>query len=76
MSNSKSNQELKIGDTVRLKSGGPKMTVAKLEDKYGQIYCVWFAGEYDKVYHDYFQPDTLQLVDKPNKKGTAFYKRS
>ena len=76
MSNNKSNQALKIGDTVQLKSGGPIITVNKIEEN-GEIYCKWFAGEhFDKVYHDYFQPDTLQLIDKPNKKGTAFYKRS
>ena len=33
--------ELKVGDVVRLKSGGPEMTVEEIsENKY--ITCVWF----------------------------------
>ncbi len=41
--------EFKKGDTVRLKSGGPLMTVSKLGD-YGPtgpedgVACVWFDG--------------------------------
>ena len=59
MDNSKPNQELKIGDVVKLKSGGPTMTVDNIE-KNGEIYCKWFAGEYDKVYYGYFKSDALQ----------------
>jgi len=61
MSNSASSQELKIGDVVKLKSGGPKMTVKYIE-KDGQIYCQWFAGEYDKVHYDSFPSGSLQLI--------------
>ena len=68
MSNGQVNQKLKIGDIVRLKSGGPLMTVSSFKDD--QVYCRWFAGEYDKVYIDYFLPDTLQLVVKIHKEGT------
>ena len=71
MNNDKSNQKFKIGDTVELKSGGPTMTVDSITEETGEIYCKWFAGEYDKVYHDYFQPGALQLVVKPHKKGTV-----
>jgi len=61
MSNSESSQKLKIGDVVKLKSGGPTMTVNNV-DKNGQIYCQWFAGEYDKAREGYFQSDSLQLI--------------
>ena len=77
MSNNKSNQALKIGDTVELKSGGPPMTITKY-DKYdgiGYFTCQWFAGE--KLEEDLFTPDSLQLaVKKPHEKGTVFYRRS
>jgi uncharacterized protein YodC (DUF2158 family) len=33
---------LKAGDVVRLKSGGPKMTVQGEGDFEGQILCQWF----------------------------------
>ncbi|WP_184100962.1 DUF2158 domain-containing protein [Sphingopyxis panaciterrulae] len=36
--------ELEPGDTVQLKSGGPLMTV-DIVHSYGEISCVWFAGE-------------------------------
>jgi len=61
MSNSESSQKLKIGDVVELKSGGPTMTVSNI-DKNGQIYCQWFAGEYDKDREGYFPFGSLKLV--------------
>ena len=64
MSNNKSNQTLKIGDVVNLKSSGPDMTVDKITED-GGIFCVWFAGEhYDKVSSYYFQPDSLRLTQE------------
>jgi len=71
MDNNKSNQELKTGDTVQLKSGGPPMTIIKVEDE--EAYCKWFKGEYhDKVDSGHFPFNSLQLVVvKPHKKGTA-----
>ena len=72
MNNNKSNQELKIGDTVELKSGGPPMIITKYDkcDDIGYFTCQWFAGE--KLEEDLFTPGSLQLVVvKPRKKGTA-----
>jgi len=39
MSNSESSQELKIGDVVKLKSGGPTMTIHSIEKSGSSINC-------------------------------------
>ena len=41
------NKELKIGDLVILKSGGPIMTVAEMDAAYGPagVLCKWFSGK-------------------------------
>ncbi len=35
---------MKIGDVVRLKSGGPYMTVGGAVDPMIGIHCLWFCG--------------------------------
>jgi len=57
MDNNKSNQELKIGDVVKLKSGGPKMTVTRC-DVAKKVECVWFLEGRSEV--GYFPPDSLE----------------
>lgn len=39
--------EIKAGDVVVLKSGGPSMTVNSVGDRYGTLsaYCTWFDGK-------------------------------
>ena len=37
--------EIKAGDVVRLKSGGPKMTARDVQQN-GRIMCDWFAWTY------------------------------
>ena len=56
-----------IGDVVQLKSGGPKLTVAKIESD-GRVYCYWFAGA--KREHGTFGPETLKRPEQeePSKK--------
>jgi uncharacterized protein YodC (DUF2158 family) len=56
MGNSKSNQEFKTGDTVKLISGGPIMTVNKIFSE-DEVFCQWFAGK--KLESGYFPPDSL-----------------
>lgn len=53
----------KPGSVVRLKSGGPQMTVEHMND--GVVYCVWFnqdASVYTSV-RDSFQPESLELIN-------------
>lgn len=65
MSNSESSQELKIGDVVKLKSGGPTMTIHSIEKSGSSINCQWFAGDkFDKLENGYFSPDSLRLAVK------------
>lgn len=52
----------KIGDIVRLKSGGPSMTVNAIRDSDGTIYCHWFAG--NKLESGYFNPESIGLEDE------------
>jgi uncharacterized protein YodC (DUF2158 family) len=35
----------KVGDTVRLKSGGPVMTVSTAADADSDVLCKWFDGK-------------------------------
>jgi len=49
--------QLKIGDTVELKSGGPDMTVIDVLPN-GLIMCAWF--DRDKSSKETFPPDALK----------------
>jgi uncharacterized protein YodC (DUF2158 family) len=52
--------KLEVGDVVRLKSGGPRMTV---ESVGGLISCAWFAGGHAK--RGFFDLDMLGLAPEP-----------
>jgi len=51
--------ECKIGDVVRLKSGGPAMTVEEGLNKDGKVLCTWFEKN-GKVTVGYFLPSMLK----------------
>lgn len=36
---------VQVGETVRLKSGGPAMTVQLVANDESMVYCTWFEGE-------------------------------
>jgi uncharacterized protein YodC (DUF2158 family) len=50
-----------VGDVVKLKSGGPQMTVESL-DNHDQISCIWFND--NKKHKDSFHKDLLLKVDQ------------
>ena len=54
----------KVGETVKLKSGGPDMTVTRIGTSAGEpmVWCVWFEGSKD-VYA-LFPPETLKAASE------------
>ncbi|MBK4723410.1 DUF2158 domain-containing protein [Azospirillum sp. YIM DDC1] len=55
-----SGEKFPIGKLVRLKSGGPDMTVKSKTDSSGYLYTQWFAGK--KLEQGHFQVDSLEEV--------------
>ena len=64
MTKSKSNQEFQTGETVKLISGGPIMTVQEILPN-NEVQCQWFAGK--KLESGYFPPDSLIRVSTDEK---------
>jgi uncharacterized protein YodC (DUF2158 family) len=57
--------EFVIGDIVKLKSGGPDMTIRSVPDSMDSYYnCQWFAGK--KLEHGRFPADSIEKVKKEN----------
>lgn len=54
--------QLKVGDLVKLKSGGVKMTIEEINDD-GDVSCVWFDGTQPQ--RGAFPAITLMKVDSP-----------
>jgi len=50
--------DIRVGMTVRLKSGGPAMTVEGVEN--GKIRCVWF-NEIENLYRNKFDSTVLKI---------------
>lgn len=60
-------QKLKMGDVVKLKSGGPKMTICGIkEEDRSAINCVWFASDYDGPFYNSFFESNLELIGDLN----------
>ena len=58
------NNKFKAGDVVRLKSGGPDMTVTTAGTDSGvpTVWCSWFIG--NKQEKGYFPDDAVELAPK------------
>ncbi len=56
-------EDLKAGDVVVLKSGGPNMTVTSVGDHYGvqTAWCTWFDGK--KQQHGTFNLVALRKTE-------------
>lgn len=64
------NENLKIGDTVVLKSGGPIMTIKEIRDAGKEAKCVWFVKEEIKEHS--FPVESLKKANpKENKRITG-----
>lgn len=50
-----------MGDTVRLKFGGPLMTVLSIAEQ--ECCCMWF-GEGAKLEHGTFEIEVIELVER------------
>lgn len=61
-------ENLKLGDTVQLKSGGPIMTVGG-QTEGGSLICHWFAGS--DLKHGTFRREQLKAAEpKKERDGT------
>lgn len=58
---------VKAGDMVRLKSGGPPMTVNRIGNKINNriVCCIWFDGA--TRHEAEFEPETLKAVTQGKK---------
>jgi uncharacterized protein YodC (DUF2158 family) len=55
-------QTFDVGDTVRLRSGGPVMTINE-KSQAGRLLCVWFDG--NEVKHHAFKAEALEAASRP-----------
>lgn len=60
---------MRVGAVVRLKSGGPKMTLQAKQDE--GWHCVWFDAKGDKQ-SDVFPEDTLETYSPPGPQQPIF----
>jgi uncharacterized protein YodC (DUF2158 family) len=62
-------EAFKKGDVVRLKSGGPNMTIQDTAAMGLGLICQWFDG--NKVIRDHFNPESLKLVDEKDPESSG-----
>jgi uncharacterized protein YodC (DUF2158 family) len=55
--------EISAGDVVILKTGGPKMTIERIDDKTARVSCVWFSTK-ETIRRDTFPPEALDKVEQ------------
>lgn len=58
--------DFKVGDVVMLKSGGPPMTVVKIDSSPGKVACSWFPSHTsEKSSREEFVPDAIREFKPP-----------
>ncbi|KPF82724.1 hypothetical protein IP70_19890 [alpha proteobacterium AAP38] len=73
--------DFKAGDLVRVKSGGPLMTVDKVSvlamTQEPAVWCVWFEkdGSRQVAKNDTFPPTVLEISSKPTVGAIALSRR-
>ena len=60
--------DLKVGDVVQLKSGGPKMTITSTKANQAGVLCTWF--DKSEVKSSRFPVEVLQQFKRTRKKTT------
>jgi len=67
---------MKIGDVVRLKSGGPRMAITGINNYNGTYFTTWFDSGYN-IQSGYFNPAILVSVslDVPWPEATYLNKK-
>lgn len=58
--------QFEVGTIVKLKSGGPEMTIQSFSNDGVSVYCQWFAGK--KLEAGKFPLESVELI-KPEAKG-------
>ncbi len=61
-------EPIKAGDVVRLKSGGPEMTVASIGGMLGNVACQWF-DEKSEPRKESYMPEMLEKVPDKDRKA-------
>ena len=57
------------GDRVKVKTGGPPMTVEHENEDMERVQCVWFEG--DKMKRELFHPAALEAAGPPDLPSSA-----
>ena len=52
--------QIKVGDTVKLKSGGPNMNVQSIDEK-GRAVCSWFVD--GEAHREVFRLESLEQAE-------------
>lgn len=52
--------KFKVGDVVRLNSGGPFMTVTYIDEEDGKVYVEWFGSDTERPLSANFPSAALQ----------------
>ena len=65
------NEDFKVGDVVQLKSGGPKMTVNRVDGD--EISCEWFEGRQEPHGHVFKKEVLMKILNKKSARITPIH---